>query len=105
MSIWQRLNRALRGNHSASLRELKVTGCRILIAEDDEDSREMLATHLSLQGHILAIAHDGLGALDLSRDFLPHLVCTDIAMPRLNGIELRERILHNPQTSSCIFFA
>jgi CheY-like chemotaxis protein len=89
----------------ASAHDVRSSGCRILVVDDDEDSRDALALHLTHEGHTVALAVDGVGALALFAEFRPDLICTDIAMPRLNGIELCERVKQDPANSSCICFA
>ena len=63
---------------------------RILIAEDEESVRSLVARALTLDGHEVMTANDGAAALDvLSRsevDF--ELLLTDIRMPVMDGIAL-----------------
>jgi CheY-like chemotaxis protein len=65
----------------------------------------MLAIFLSLQGHIVRTASDGAEALTLASEFRPNVVCTDIVMPGMNGIELRHRLSEQPATSAIVVFA
>ena len=60
-------------------------GARILVVEDQEDVRRMLATALQMEGHIVdeaATAADGLKCLEQSRY---DLVLSDYAMPGGTG--------------------
>jgi DNA-binding response OmpR family regulator len=63
---------------------------RILIAEDEEGLRTLVARALSMDGHAVMTANDGAEALDvLAReqgDF--ELLLTDIRMPVMDGIAL-----------------
>ncbi len=63
---------------------------RILIAEDEEDLRSLVARALSLDGHDVHTANDGAAALEtLARErgnF--ELLLTDIRMPVMDGIAL-----------------
>jgi two-component system cell cycle response regulator CpdR len=63
---------------------------KILIAEDDEAVRDLVARALNEDGHELTVAADGAAALDaLGRhngDF--DLLLTDVKMPVLDGIAL-----------------
>lgn len=72
---------------------LKEKG-HILIAEDDDLSRELLQDMLSVQGFRVTAARDGQEALDLLSEH-HDLILTDLRMPRLDGIgllkALRER--------------
>lgn len=58
----------------------------ILVVEDDEAIREMLRVALSLEYRVLT-ASDGYEALDVLWNVKPDLVITDLAMPKVNGVE------------------
>jgi CheY-like chemotaxis protein len=79
--------------------------CRILIADDDNDSRELLAIFFGMEGHDVLKASDGAEALRLAASFRPDVVCTDIWMPRLTGIELLAQLRRDPITSTVAVFA
>jgi len=65
---------------------------RILIAEDDTVSREILEALLTQLGHDVVAAADGRDAWDLlTRDPVP-LVISDWMMPDVDGLELCRRI-------------
>jgi two-component system, cell cycle response regulator CpdR len=63
---------------------------RILIAEDEEGLRSLVARALALDGHEVVTANDGAEALDLltSEDGAFELLLTDIRMPVMDGIAL-----------------
>ncbi len=82
-----------------------VTQCRVLIAEDDDGSREMLAAYLELQGHTVFAATDGADALAAAPHFQPEVVVTDICMPRLSGVELRRQLRRQHETRFVPVFA
>lgn len=65
---------------------------RILIADDNEINRDILATQLATQDYELLHAADGEEALAAARDQLPDLVLLDIMMPKLNGVEVCRRL-------------
>jgi len=68
---------------------------RILVVDDEPQITRVLRTTLSSQGYDIRVAGDGESALETFRDWPPHLVITDLAMPNLDGIalcrSLRER--------------
>lgn len=68
---------------------------RILIADDDRDSREILKTYFEAKGHQIVLAGDGLEALKRFTDEQPDLVLLDIMMPKLDGWE----VLHYIRTA------
>jgi DNA-binding response OmpR family regulator len=60
---------------------------RILIIDDDEMFREMLARFMETAGHAVASASDGEKGLKAYARFRPDLVITDIMMPEKEGLE------------------
>jgi PAS domain S-box-containing protein len=76
------------------------TSCRVLVVEDDADSREVLAQVLRTAGCTVVEAGDGeegLAACDGGRF---DIVFTDIRMPRLDGIRMIERLRALPGTQA-----
>ena len=69
-----------------------TAGLRILVADDNVDSAEILAMLLTLQGYDTKTTHDGAAALDLAATFRPDVILLDIGMPKLNGYEVCRRI-------------
>lgn len=66
----------------------------VLVVEDDEYSRDVLARHLERQGHLVTVAENGRRALELMRAQEFDLVLLDIIMPEMDGYAvLRERRL------------
>ena len=65
---------------------------RILVVDDNLDSAESLAMMLSLCGHEVATAHDGLAALKLAQEFQPDVALLDLGMPKLDGYEAARSI-------------
>ena len=60
---------------------------RILVVDDDELNRDLLATRLSRQGHIVTVAVDGEDALACAKRQALDLILLDVMMPRLDGYE------------------
>jgi CheY-like chemotaxis protein len=58
---------------------------RILIADDNDDGREMLALFLKQNGHQVATAADGPQALAAAAQFKPEVALLDVGMPGLSG--------------------
>ena len=59
----------------------------ILLIDDDEQFRAMLAQMLTQDGHRLTLAGDGEEGLRLVEEIQPDLIITDILMPLRDGIE------------------
>jgi DNA-binding response OmpR family regulator len=72
---------------------------KILVVEDNQDTRELLVLHLTLQGYELVGAVDGQDGLDKMRQERPRLILTDLSMPRLNGVELIKQVRADPEFS------
>ncbi|MEP0873515.1 ATP-binding protein [Trichocoleus desertorum AS-A10] len=70
---------------------------RILVVDDNVDGAEVLATSLSLYGHTIQVAHDGLEGLKAAQSFLPDVAILDIGLPSMNGYELAHRIRQLPE--------
>ncbi|HOT14834.1 MAG TPA: two-component regulator propeller domain-containing protein [Bacteroidales bacterium] len=78
---------------SASKRKFKL-----MIAEDNYELRNFLATSLS-DTYTIFEAANGKEGLDLVNDHMPDIVITDVMMPVMNGIELCKAIKTNIKTS------
>ncbi len=65
---------------------------RILIVEDDEDVRALIAHKLRRAGHEVSEAGDGEQGLAAARASAPDLMVLDWMMPKLTGIEVCAQI-------------
>jgi len=59
---------------------------KIVVADDERDTREFLEEYLAHLGHEVRGAADGRRLVEVCREFVPDLVVTDFAMPVLNGL-------------------
>jgi signal transduction histidine kinase len=69
---------------------------RILVADDNQDALETLATLLALDGHEVYRARDGAEAFEVAQRERPEVALLDIGMPRANGYEVATRIRGEP---------
>jgi two-component system, OmpR family, alkaline phosphatase synthesis response regulator PhoP len=71
---------------------------RILIADDNQQNRELLEAYLADDGHEILMAADGRQTLDVTLEQKPDLILLDIMMPKLSGYEVCQRLKENPTT-------
>jgi len=71
----------------------------IVVADDEEDILELVALGLERTGYVVHRAVDGEQALELMQEHRPDLAILDVAMPKLDGIELTRRLRNDPATS------
>jgi CheY-like chemotaxis protein len=70
---------------------------KILVVDDTEDARDVLARLLRLGGFTTVTAEDGIEALKSLEMDHPDLVLLDLMMPRMNGVELLETMRQDPR--------
>jgi two-component system KDP operon response regulator KdpE len=70
---------------------------RILVVDDEPQITRVLRTSLQSNGHEVTVAQDGADALERFLKSQPELVITDLAMPRMDGIELTREIRQRSQ--------
>ena len=58
---------------------------RILLVDDSADIRHLLSTILRDEGHDVAVASDGVQAIEAIKTGAPDLMILDIMMPRMDG--------------------
>jgi CheY-like chemotaxis protein len=71
---------------------------KILVVEDDPDLMRILIQVLKDGGHQAVLAYGGEDALRKVKLVQPDLLLTDLAMPLMTGVELIQKIRHDPQT-------
>lgn len=72
---------------------------RVLVVDDDSNSRALCSINLLLEGLEVLEAEDGRRGLARARLESPDLVVTDVAMPGLNGFELAEALRRDEGTA------
>ena len=65
---------------------------RIVLIEDNDDSREMLQTMLKLDGHQVQCASDGQEGLDAILQQCPDVAVIDIGLPIMDGYEVAKQV-------------
>jgi DNA-binding NarL/FixJ family response regulator len=68
----------------------------ILIADDDPGIRLAIKDYLELSGYSVITAQNGQEALSLLETYHPHLLVSDIKMPRKDGYDLVKQVRQRP---------
>lgn len=72
---------------------------KILIIEDNTATRLVLHHYFKNAGYDVDLAVDGEEGLYMAKSEKPDLIITDVAMPKLDGIEMIKQIRSEPQTA------
>ena len=73
---------------------------KILLVEDNEMNRDMLARRLERKGYEVVIAIDGQEAVRMAQSLTPDLILMDIRLPVMDGWEAMRRIKIIPKMQS-----
>ncbi|HEX4822550.1 MAG TPA: response regulator transcription factor [Acidimicrobiales bacterium] len=73
---------------------------RVLVVEDERDLADAVATGLRREGYAVDIANDGEEALEKLAYTEYDLVCLDLTLPKVDGIEVCRRIRHGETGST-----
>lgn len=64
----------------------------ILVVDDEQDLLDLIEYNLKKEGFDVLKAEDGLEGIDVARQHRPDLVLLDIMMPKMDGLEVVERM-------------
>jgi signal transduction histidine kinase/DNA-binding response OmpR family regulator len=78
---------------------------RILVVDDNVDVVETTTMLLSLSGHAVQSAKDGLQALHAAAQFRPDVVLLDIGLPLMDGYEVARRLRQMPEMAGALLVA
>src|SRR5512147_309293 len=70
---------------------------RVLIADDEPSTAEMLALILGFTGYDVTRAYDGAQALELAQTVKPDVMLLDVRMPKLYGLDVAKRVKSDPE--------
>lgn len=71
---------------------------RILVVDDDANIRTALKYWLEREGYSVLLSGDGLDALEKAELMNPDLIILDLLLPRLNGLDVLERLKRGRET-------
>lgn len=80
----------------------KIRDVSILLAEDEDELREMLQEYLQLFFNRVYSAASGDEAYDIYKQKKPNIILTDISMPNLDGLEMISRIRESDKETRII---
>jgi len=69
---------------------------KILVVDDDKDLVKVIKTALEIKGFEVVVAYEGEEAFQKLKAASADLIILDILMPKLNGLEVLQRIRENP---------
>lgn len=72
----------------------------VLIVDDDENNRSLLATLLEYAGHTVLEAADAPSALAILHEQIPALAIVDLSLPDISGAQLIREIRADPRTAN-----
>lgn len=80
---------------------------RVLVVDDFAEWRRVIRSILAEDGEfeVVGESHDGLDAVEKSRQLLPELVLLDIGLPGLNSLEAAQRILEISPETKIVFLS
>ena len=80
--------------------ELTVSKERIVVVEDNPDTRQLLEYTLNASGFDVFSAADGEAGLKVALDKRPALVVLDLMLPSMDGLEVCRRLKQSPATAN-----
>jgi DNA-binding response OmpR family regulator len=72
---------------------------RVLVVDDDEVIRQLIAVNLTLEGFDVETAVDGRDCLEKVGAVGPDVITLDVMMPRLDGWVTATQLRRNPETA------
>ena len=76
---------------------------RVLVVDDEEYIRDLVGTVLGFSGFEVALAPDGVTALNKVGEFLPDLIVLDVTMPGFDGFEVCRRLRRDGDDTPVVF--
>ena len=71
---------------------------RILLVEDNELNRDLLSRRLQGRGYDIAVANDGVQAVQAATRDRPELILMDMSLPEMDGWEATRQLKAQPGT-------
>ena len=78
-----------------SKRSLLAFKSTILVVDDSVTVRKVTSRFLERQGFNVAVAKDGVDAIEILQDMIPDMILLDIEMPRMDGFEVATQVRYS----------
>ena len=72
----------------------------ILVVDDEQDLLDLIEYNLKKEGYNVLKAENGVQGLEMAKEHNPNLVLLDIMMPKMDGIQVCEKMRSNPDLKS-----
>jgi len=72
--------------------QIGSNGPTVLVVDDEDDLLSLLEYNLEQEGFEVLLARDGVEAMEQTREHKPDLIILDVMMPKMDGIEVCERL-------------
>lgn len=82
-----------------------MAGATLLVVDDEDGLRHIIARNLAFEGYRVLEAADGLQALAIASREPVDLVVTDVRMPQMDGYELADRLLRINDSLPIVFIS
>jgi CheY-like chemotaxis protein len=74
-----------------------IAGSEVLVIDDDQATRDLLARFLAKEGFHVATAADGMAGLEQARTRRPRAILLDVTMPRMDGWAVLRTLRADPE--------
>jgi two-component system phosphate regulon response regulator PhoB len=85
--------------HDQTKPEARVTQKHILVVEDEEDIRELIAYNLEREGYQVTQVKSGEEAIATALETEPQIILLDLMLPGLGGLEVCRELRARPETA------
>lgn len=72
---------------------------KVLIADDEKDTLEIMAKKVSEIGYVVVTAHDGQEAWDKIQSESPDVILLDLTMPKMDGLTVLKNLREHPPSN------
>jgi len=80
--------------------EPNLSNSRLLLADDNQQNRELLEAYLLGEGYKIEMAVDGQETIEKVAEYEPDLILLDIMMPRMSGYEVAKQLKSDDETKN-----